>query len=348
MRVQRWLIVGPVIVVAAGAVLVVNGSRRHSNADATGTNPTLTTARIERTDLVAGEQLNGTLGYPPGPHVVNALDGVYTWLPDEGAVVEPGHSLFAVDGAPVFLFAGNTPAWRAFTPGMSNGPDVTALQRALGLRADGHFGSATSAAVRRWQRFAGLPATGAIELGRVVFLPSGVRVGQHRAEVGDRAAPGQPPYETTGRTRVVTMQLDASRQAGMRSGLPVRVELPSGAQLPGRVFAVGRVARLPADVTNGGARPFLTVTVALDDPAAAGALDEQPVAVDVATATRHGVLAVPVTALLALREGGFGVEVIDGDARHRIVAVTPGLFSQTLVEITGAGVHSGMTVATAQ
>src|SRR5262249_49863602 len=85
MRPQRALAAGALIVLAAGAVVVISSSRRHSTPDATGTNPTLTTARIERTDLVATEQLNGTLGYPPGPRVMNVLDGVYTWLPDEGA-----------------------------------------------------------------------------------------------------------------------------------------------------------------------------------------------------------------------------------------------------------------------
>src|SRR5262249_48643817 len=163
----------------------------------TGTNPTLTTARIERTDLVAAEQLTGTLGYAPGPHVVNALDGTYTWLPDEGAVVEPGQTLFDVDGAPVMLLAGTVPAWRPFAAGMRDGPDVAALQAALGagLRVDGHYDATTIAAVRRWQRVLGLPATGTIELGRVVFLPGAVRVGQHHAEVGDRATPGQPPFD---------------------------------------------------------------------------------------------------------------------------------------------------------
>jgi peptidoglycan hydrolase-like protein with peptidoglycan-binding domain len=334
----------------------VLGTTRHhaSGATVTGINASLTTARVERTDLVETEQVTGTLGYPPGPPVVNQLTGVYTSMPDEGATVRPGEPLFRVDTEPVVLFAGAVPAWRAFTPGMADGPDVAELQAALGnepgataLSIDGQYGPATIAAVRRWQRHLGLEATGTIELGRVVFLPRPVRVGHHRASLGDSAVPGQYPYATTDATHVVTIALDVARQVGVGVGVPVTVELPSGHRIAGRVFDVGRVAQSPADPTNG-ARPTITVTVALDDPAAAGDFDQLPVAVDITTAMRKGVLAVPLTALLGLREGGFGIETVDADGHHHVIAVNTGLFTDTLVEIKSAAVHEGMTVVTAQ
>ena len=350
-------LVAAIVAVAAtaGATFVVGKSNHHSQpGNATGTNPTLTTARIERTDLVATQQVTGTLGYPPGPRVVDELAGTYTAMPDEGTIVQPGQALFSIDTTPVVLLAGSIPAWRSFTTGMTNGPDVAQLQAAItaipgasGIRVDGHYGPATIAAVRHWQRGLGLQPNATIVLGRVIFSPGAVRVGHHRAAVGDRAAPGESPYDTTGATRVVTIDLDVARQAGVHAGLPVTVELPSGSRTPGRVFAVGRVAQLPPEPSSG-ARPSITVTVVLDDPAAAGDLDQQPVAVNVTTATHKGVLAVPITALLALREGGYGVEVTDVGGQHRVVAVTPGLFTETLVEIQGAGLRADTTVVTAQ
>ena len=46
-------------------------------------------------------------------------------------------------------------------------------------------------------------------------------------------------------------------------------------------------------------------------------------------------LAVPVEALLALAEGGYAVEVSDGDGTTHLVGVELGVFADGLVEITG-------------
>jgi multidrug efflux pump subunit AcrA (membrane-fusion protein) len=59
---------------------------------------------------------------------------------------------------------------------------------------------------------------------------------------------------------------------------------------------------------------------------------------------RPNVLTVPVAALLALAEGGYGVEVVEGDAT-RILAVETGLFADGRVEVTGDGLQAGTKVA---
>jgi multidrug efflux pump subunit AcrA (membrane-fusion protein) len=90
------------------------------------------------------------------------------------------------------------------------------------------------------------------------------------------------------------------------------------------------------------------MTVTLDDQHAGGDLDRAPVQVRLTTASRPGVLAVPVTALLALAEGGYGVETIQPDGLHRVLAVTTGLFADTMVEVNGNGITEGVTVVTAR
>jgi hypothetical protein len=80
--------------------------------------------------------------------------------------------------------------------------------------------------------------------------------------------------------------------------------------------------------------------VTLDNPAASGSLDQAPVKVGITSDSRKGVLTVPVNALLALAEGGYGVRLLDG----RIVAVTPGLFARGMVEISGEGIAEGVEV----
>jgi hypothetical protein len=92
----------------------------------------------------------------------------------------------------------------------------------------------------------------------------------------------------------------------------------------------------------------VAVIVVPDHPAATGQLDQEPVQVELATDTHRGVLAVPITALLALAEGGYGLEVVDPSGAHRLVAVRTGLFATTLVEVSGAGIAEGTRVVTAQ
>ena len=61
----------------------------------------------------------------------------------------------------------------------------------------------------------------------------------------------------------------------------------------------------------------------------------------------HSVLSVPVAALRALPEGGYGVEIIEGDD-IRLLPVTTGLFARGQVEIRGEGVVEGAIVGIAR
>jgi hypothetical protein len=88
----------------------------------------------------------------------------------------------------------------------------------------------------------------------------------------------------------------------------------------------------------------VAVTITLTDDSAAGTLDQAPVYVTVTTQSRKGVLAVPVTALLAQSNGDYAIAVRSGAGR-RLVVVQPGLFGDSgLVEVTGSGVAEGMVV----
>ena len=113
------------------------------------------------------------------------------------------------------------------------------------------------------------------------------------------------------------------------------VTLPDGTTTPGVVSSVSTVATTP--VVGRDHQHDIPVQVKLTDPAAAGSLDQAPVTVNITTATARGVLAVPVTALLA-RPGGYVVEVVGPGDRRLYVPVTPGIFDDTagLVQVTGA------------
>ena len=101
-----------------------------------------------------------------------------------------------------------------------------------------------------------------------------------------------------------------------------------------------------SSVAEGGGEPGQSATfaveIALDDPSIAAGLDEAPVDVRVVSESVEGVLAVPVSALLALAEGGYAVELVEGETT-RLVAVEPGFFADGVVEVTG-DIEAGETV----
>jgi hypothetical protein len=59
---------------------------------------------------------------------------------------------------------------------------------------------------------------------------------------------------------------------------------------------------------------------------------------------RKAVLTVPVAALLALGEGGYGVQVVRSDGTSSVVAVRVGLFAAGRVEVSGAGLAEGTRI----
>jgi peptidoglycan hydrolase-like protein with peptidoglycan-binding domain len=314
------------------------------------------TAVVQRQDLNGQTKVDGTLGYAGSSAVQSPLQGRITWLPKVGAVIRRGGTLLAVNNTPVQLFYGPKPAWRDLATGVDDGPDINQLERnlvALGydpnhdITIDNHYTWATKAAVKRWQKARGLDQTGTFTTTMpAVFLPWAVRVNTLSGSVGSQAAPGQAAYTTTSDRHQVTVKLDVSQQSYVKQGDRVEVVLPNGRRVKGRISEVGRVAE-----TQGSGQEQTTtipVTVTLDNPRAGGRLDQAPVDVYVTTQTREGVLAVPVGALLALKEGGYAVETIDTAGQHHLVAVRPGVFSNGMVEVSGTGLRAGTKVVTAQ
>lgn len=334
-------------VVAAGSlVAVLSRSGGVDGGDDAG--PAVTTATVTRTDLVSRTDVDGTLGYAGSMSVVNGLSGTLTATAKEGSVVERGQTLYWVDNRPVPLLYGELPAWRRLASGVADGPDVRQLEQnlvALGHlsgEADETFTAATGAAVRRWQAALGVSQTGAVELGEAVFLPEALRVASAKAARGEALRAGTPVVEGTTTSRVVQIDLEATRQSLAKIGEKVEVKLPGGQTTAGTIATVGTVALTKGQGES--AKRVIPVTVTLDDPAATGTLDQAPVKVGITSESRKGVLAVPVNSLLALAEGGYGVRVVDGTGSRKVVAVETGLFTRGMVEVRGEGIAEGTEV----
>ncbi|WP_244940436.1 peptidoglycan-binding protein [Asanoa ferruginea] len=305
------------------------------------------TAQVTRQTLQDTEAVTGSLGYGGTTMLAGRVPGVVTALPLAGAVLGRGQPIYRVDDAPIVLLSGGVAAYRSLGPG-DVGTDVRQLETnlaALGYRGftvDRRFTAATAIAVRRWQRSLGLPRTGRIEQGRVVFAPGRIRVDSVTASVNQSTGGAEEVLRYTGTDRVVTVQLDVSRQRLARTGTAVRITLPDGKQVAGRVGRVYTVVVPPPDPS---AEPETRIeaVVALADPGAAAGISAAVVDVVFTAADRPDVLTVPIAALVALAEGGYGVEVVEGSST-RYVAVTTGLFANGRVEISGAGLREGLTV----
>jgi peptidoglycan hydrolase-like protein with peptidoglycan-binding domain len=371
-RRQAGIAAGLLAAVAAGVVATV-AVRGGQAAASPPVAPPVTTATVVRTNLATTVLTAGTLGYAATDPVVNQLAGTYTALPAPGEHIRPGQDLYRVDNLPVVLMQGQTPAWQAFAPGMAGGPDVTELQRnliALGYAAglftvpSGQFDALTEDAVVRWQQAAGYPVTGQIALGQVVFLPARIVVSGLNVAPGQPASPGQVPYAVTAATRTVTVPLGADLPS-VAIGEAVSIVLASGTATGGTVTAIGPVPPAGNSGTGGsgtggtsgssgsgssggssGASMQLMITP--DHPAATGTGQDVAVQVSLVTQSVRDVLAVPVTALLALAGGGYAVELAGPNGKDRLVGVTTGLFANTLVEVSGPGIRAGLKVVTAQ
>ncbi|HZP30144.1 MAG TPA: peptidoglycan-binding protein [Acidimicrobiia bacterium] len=323
----------------AGAATTAAVSRR--NGVRTGT------ATVKRRDLVERESIDGTLGYADARTISSPRQGTLTGVRDAGTVVERGQSLFEVDGRAVPLLYGVVPMYRTLSTGVDDGYDVLQLEAnlvALGfatssqLKVDGHFDAATAAAVKRWQKTLGVDETGSVGPNDFVFEPGAVRVTSVHPQLGASVGPGAAVYDATGTDRVVTLRLDAARQSLVHVGDPEQVELPDGSVVDAAVSKVGAVATKTGQEST----PNIDVELKLADPAKAGTLDSAPVTVRLTKASTKNALVVPVAALLALSEGGYAVEVVDG-GRHRLVGVTLGAFADGSVAVQGR-LHAGDVV----
>jgi peptidoglycan hydrolase-like protein with peptidoglycan-binding domain len=352
MRARTWISAGAFVAVAAGALgwFAITGNDDAANEQADAIDPA--TASVRRRDLVERETFDGSLGYADERTLLSGRTGTITWIVDEGEELRRGDAIYEVDERPVVAMLGEVPAYRTMASGVE-GTDVRQLQRnllALGFDDDGdvevtgEFDADTEEAVRDWQEDLGLERTGVVEPGDVVFFPAPRRMGAHAVDVGAGVAPSTQVATTTSLERTVTLDLDASDQDLVERGDRVQIELPSGERVSGRISSVATVAETDPD--NPDADPTVEVTIRLLGVVETS-LDEAPVDVDIETSRVPDALAVPLQALLALAEGGYALEVVDGPGRTHLVGVETGSFADGFVEVAGEDVAEGLEVVIA-
>ena len=305
-------------------------------------------ATVKQATIRSQDPVQGTLGYAGSYSILNETSGAYTRLPSAGAVIKPDHALYWVDGKPVVLLSGHTPAYRTLSEGLT-GSDVQQLNAelvALGYATTAeidptsdYFNADTAYAVERLQAHFDLTETGSLALGSVVFEPGAMRLTTVTPTLGSRSAPGSPFAQATSTKREVTVSLDAAQQSEVKAGDRAAITLPDNTAIPGIISSVGKVA-------SGGSNSTVTVHVRPLDPGATGQLEQAPVNVSITTATARHAFVVPVDSLLALASGGYAVEVVGAHGVHSLVGVSLGLFDDAdgVVQVTGSGLSAGQRI----
>ena len=165
-------------------------------------------------------------------------------------------------------------------------------------------------------------------------------VGSYVNEIGSAVALNSPLYNISSIGIEVVFQVDATDQETVSLGDRVEIELPTDERVPTVISFIDQV------VTQTQAGEFIEVTLEVLNPEEIETYDQAPVKVFVITEISAGVLYVPVNALLALAEGGYALEVYEGEVETgtfngesgvdtNYIAIEIGVFTDGFVEVKG-------------
>ncbi|MFF9126344.1 peptidoglycan-binding protein [Streptomyces sp. NPDC014889] len=372
------LIVLAALAVAGGAEVAATGALDGGGDDQPSAAPSgpPSTAEVEQRTLTRTRTVEGTLGYGPATPVQapgaapaspggdaqdgrpsngggSAGAGILTALPGEGDTISRGESVYSVDDRKVPLLYGSIPLYRTLRVG-SEGKDVAMLEKNLarlgytGFTVDDTYTAATAEAVRAWQDDLGRERTGTVSPGEAVVAPGARRVTEVKAPIG--TTPTGEILTWSGTERIVGVDLDVQYEDLVADGTKATVLLPDGTSVDATVTEVGTAATAAPDSgrgSGGSPKATLPVQLSLKNGKKLGLYQAAPVDVTLRAETRKDVLAVPVEALTARRDGGYAVQAVrDGEVVH--LPVKLGMFADGMVEISGDGITEGLIVGVPQ
>jgi Membrane-fusion protein len=297
----------------------------------------LITVPLERGSLFTSTRISGKLSFGE-PAELPASSGMITALPDVGTEISLGQRVYECDGKPIVLMTGPRPFWRDLSVGVSDGEDVRQLQQNLADMGyyTGHVGTKfdkyTKAAIKEWQESLSLKRTGIFSLGDVVVTSaSPIRIDRVTAGLG---AVNAIPATYTSPTRIVTAPLSPSQLGELETRQSVEVQLPDGSKTDGQITAV--LPSKPAVGDQEEVKPQVIITVKGAQDAPSG-----DVRISIFHENTTDALVVPVSALIAISEDNYAVEVFQPNTDIIRVPVKIGKVVGTKAEIIAGDVNEG-------
>jgi peptidoglycan hydrolase-like protein with peptidoglycan-binding domain len=329
-----WAILG----FAAGALSTTYVVSRPTSEDPT---PGPVTVRVVEGSLHRELRIPGSATWRPVGVVRSPADGVVTEIAAPSGYWDPGRIALWVDERPMIVLPGRVPAFRDLGPGV-RGRDVAELNRFLAERGylatdeTDRYGPATAMAVRALQRDLGVPDTGSLERGSVLFVPEPAFQAPLRwtpeVTLGAPLGRGMPILEILEPAPALSIRIAGPKLAELRVGMAAEVTFASGAQ---RTLAIvglatdGDGTRVELGPPTGPlcARPACLDLVSLD------AEERLDVRIVLVPETRGPL--VPAAALQSDAAGNAFVELAGGERRPvRIVVAADG---SAIVDGVGIG-----------
>lgn len=305
-----------------------------------------TYVKVAQGEAGASLSLNVVAEWKPVPMAVNQAAGVVTAVNVvAGDEVSQGSQLYSVNLRPVFVARGEVPAFRAISEG-AEGADVVQMQALLadlgfyGGAQDGKSGAATVRAVKAWQKSLGLPQTGVVEVGDVIFAPTlPTRIAPNNEVLfrGAALAGGEDVANGLPVAPHFSIPATEGQAAMMPTGVRVEVTSPEGGTWLGEIADQRRVAET-STVEVGVNADAEGASLCGEECAQVPVTGQSTLAARVVTTETVEGLVVPSAALVSGADGV--VSVIDKKGTRIPVSVIASAKGMSVVE----GVDAGLSV----
>lgn len=192
-------------------------------------------AEAQAGSIGASMSLNVSAEWTVASVIANGASGVVTSNDVvAGGSVGIGEKIYSVDLNPVFVGVGSVPSFRAISEGTS-GEDVAQLQQFLADSGfyfgaiDGEAGRGTKTAITQWQREQGLPVTGVMDSGNLLYvptLPAQLRLDQSSLAVGSVLVGGEKSIQVLSAQPAFTIAVTDTQSSIIPDGASVEL-MPS-------------------------------------------------------------------------------------------------------------------------